>query len=162
MTLAWKGSGTARAAIALAVLLGGLTSMATASRAGTVSPATKDLLRSSSYVYIATQRKSGELSEAAPVWFVYDGEQVFFTTGPESWKARRIGRGSPLTIHVGRRTGPKLVGKATRVSDPALIDKMGRAYNEKYWIAWLGFFRPRSERVSAGKTVAYLVDINEQ
>jgi hypothetical protein len=48
------------------------------------------------------------------------------------------------------------------VTDPALIDRMGRAYNDKYWIAWLGFFRPRSARVSAGKTVAYLVDVEEQ
>ena len=136
--------------------------MVTASRAGTVSPATEELLRSSSYVYVATQRKNGELSEAAPVWFVYDDDRIFFTTGPETWKAKRIARGSPLTIHVGSRTGPTLVGKATQVTDAALIERMGRAYGDKYFIAWLGFFRPRSGRVAAGKTVAYLVDVDEQ
>lgn len=135
--------------------------MATDSGAGSVSPATKELLRSSSYLYVATVRKSGELSDAAPIWFYYDGDQIFFTTEPGSWKAKRIARGSPLTIRVGSRTGPTLVGKATKVTDPALIDRMGRAYSEKYWIAWLGLFRPRSARVTAGKTVAYLVDIEE-
>jgi general stress protein 26 len=149
-------------AIALAVVLGGLASMATTSRAGTVSPATKELLRTSSYIYTATTRKGGALSESVPIWFVYDGERIFFTTSPESWKAKRIARGSPLTINVGSKTGPTLVGKATQVTDPAVIDRMGQAYSDKYWIAWLGLFRPRSDRVTAGKTVAYLVDVEER
>jgi PPOX class probable F420-dependent enzyme len=162
MTFYRQGRGAARAAVALAVVLGGLASMVTASRAGSVSPATKELLQSSSYIYTATTRKSGALSESVPIWFMYDGDRIFFTTGPESWKAKRIARGSPLTIHVGTKTGPTLVGKATKVTDPALIDRMGQAYGAKYWIAWLGLFRPRSDRVTAGKTVAYLVDLEER
>lgn len=149
-------------AVALAVVFGGLASMVTVSRAGTVSPATKELLRSSSYIYTATQRKSGELSESVPIWFMYDGDKVFFTTEPDSWKARRIARGSPLIINVGSKDGPKLLGKATKVTDPAVVDRMGQAYSKKYWIAWLGLFRPRSGRVTAGKTAAYLVDVEEQ
>src|SRR5262245_53319857 len=129
-----QGRGRARAAVALAVALGGLTIMVTASRAGTVSPATKELLRSSSYIYTATQRKSGEESTSVPVWFVYDGDKIFFTTGPESWKAKRIARGSPLLINVGSKDGPRLVGKATQVTDPALVERMGQAYSSKYWI----------------------------
>jgi hypothetical protein len=93
---------------------------------------------------------------------MWDDGKVFFTTSPDSWKAKRIARGSPVTIRVGSETGPTLVGKATPVTDPAFIDRMGRAYNDKYWIAWLGFFRPRSERVTGGKTVAYLVDVQER
>ena len=150
------------AAFALAVVLGGLASMVTTSHAGTVSPATKELLQSSSYIYTATQRKNGEVSASVPIWFMYDGDKIFFTTGPESWKAKRIARGSPLIINVGSQDGPKLVGKATKVTDPAVVDRMGQAYSSKYWIAWLGLFRPRSDRVTAGKTVAYLVDVQEQ
>jgi hypothetical protein len=30
---------------------------------------------------------------------------------------------------------------------------MGPVYDGKYWISWLGFFRPRAERVRDGKTV---------
>ena len=136
--------------------------MVTVSRAGTVSPATRELLRSSSYIYTATLRKSGQVSASVPVWFLYDGEKIFFTTGPESWKAKRIAHGSPLIINVGATDGPKLRGTATKVTDPALVDRMGQAYGDKYWIAWLGLFRPRSDRVTAGKTVAYLVDVEEQ
>jgi general stress protein 26 len=149
-------------AVALAVVLGGLLAMVTASRADTVSPATKELLRSSSYIYAATQRQDGAVSESVPIWFMYDGDKIFFTTSPESWKAKRIARGSPLVINVGSKDGPKLVGKATKVTDPAVVDRMGQAYSDKYWIAWLGLFRPRSDRVTAGKTVAYLVDVAEQ
>ena len=68
MTVNLQGRGAARAA-ALAIVLGGLASMVTASRAGTVSPATKELLQSSSYIYTATQRKEGGLSESVPIWF---------------------------------------------------------------------------------------------
>ena len=157
-----KGRGPAGATVALAVVLGGLASMVTASRAGTVSPKTKELLQSSSYIYVATQRKDGGVSEAVPIWFMWDGEKVFFTTEPGSWKAKRIDRGSPVFINVDSKDGPKLVGKATKVTDPALVDRMGQAYSDKYWIAWMGLFRPRSGRVTSGKTAAYLVDVTEE
>lgn len=136
--------------------------MATASRAGNLSPSTEELLQSSSYIYVATQRKNGELGSFSPIWFMYDKGKIFFTTGPESWKAKRIAKGSPVTIRVGTEDGPTLVGPAQQVTDPAYIDAMGKAYNDKYWIAWMGFFRPRSERVTDGKTVAYVVDATEQ
>ena len=161
MTPHREGRGPAPAAVALVVVLGGLC-MVAASRAGTVSPKTKELLQSSSYIYTATQRQSGETSESVPIWFMWDGERIFFTTSPESWKARRIARGSPLFINVGSKDGPKLKGKATKITDPALIDRMGQAYRDKYWIAWMGLFRPRSDRVTSGKTVAYLVDVAEE
>ena len=38
-------------------------------------------------------------------------------------------------------------GTAEPVTDPALVDRMGEAYAKKYWIAWLGLFKPRSARV---------------
>jgi general stress protein 26 len=162
MTLYPKGRGAARVVLGLAVALGGLAYMVTIARAGTVSAKTKELLQSSSYIYTATERKDGGISESVPIWFMWDGDQIFFTTAPESWKAKRIARGSPLVINVGTKDGPKLVGKATKVTDPAVIDRMGQAYNDKYWIAWMGFFRPRSDRVTSGKTAAYLVDVEEQ
>lgn len=121
---------------------------------------TQELLRTSDYIYTATRRKNGERSSVAPIWFYYEGgDELFFTTSPGSWKAKRLAAGSPLYVWVGEKDGPHLVGEATRVDDPALIDRMGEAYNEKYWIAWLGFFRPRSDRVGSGKTVAYTVKL---
>jgi hypothetical protein len=58
---------------------------------------------------------------------------------------------------VGAEDGPFVEGHPQATTDAALIDKMGAAYAQKYWIAWLGFFKPRSNRVDDGKTYAYEV-----
>jgi general stress protein 26 len=148
---------------ALKVFFGGIVCMMwpSASRAAKPSPATEAALRASDLIYVATRRKSGERSTVRPIWFYYDGDKLFFTTSPDSWKAKRIARGSPLYIWVGSESGPFLTGTAAPVTDPALVDRMGEAYSKKYWIAWLGFFKPRSDRVTAGKTNAYLVTLSE-
>lgn len=120
-------------------------------------PATEAALQGADLIYVATRRKSGALSEISPIWFAYVDGKIFFTTAPTSWKAKRIATGSPLYIWVGAEDGPFLEGAAAPVTDAAFIDRMGEVYAEKYWIAWLGLFKPRSDRVAAGKTVAYLV-----
>src|SRR5438552_13029131 len=123
---------------------------------GSVMPLARevaDSLRISKQIYVATRRADGTPSKVVPVWFILDGEAVYFTTGPESHKARRIARGSPLLVWVGRPDGPHFVGRAELVRDPGVAARMAPVYDEKYWISWLGFFRPRPERVQAGKTV---------
>ena len=123
--------------------------------------ATKDALANLKLIYDATQRKSGERSTIAPVWFVWENDAIWTTTSPTSWKAKRIGRGSPLYIWVGSESGPFVVGTAEKITDPAIIAHMGELYADKYWIAALGFFKPRPDRVSSGKTIAYKVTIAE-
>ena len=110
-------------------------------------------LRAAKQIYVATRRADGTPSRAVPVWFMLDGEALYFTTGPESHKARRIARGSPLLVWVGRRDGPHFVGRAELVREPAVASRMAPVYDRKYWLSWLGFFRPRPERVRAGRTV---------
>jgi len=117
----------------------------------------KATLTSESYIYVATRRLNGEWSAAAPVWFMYDGEAVYFTTSPSSHKAHRIHRGSPVRIWVGRKDGPVFEGEARLVKDSETVERMSEAYKKKYWIAWLGFFRPRPARVGSGKTVVVKV-----
>ena len=129
----------------------------TPARAASLPPATETALRSSDLIYVATRRHNGALSAIKPIWFYYDDGKIFFTTSPDSWKAKRIAAGSPLYIWVGSAQGPFVEGTAEPVTDPALIDRMGEAYGKKYWIAWLGFFKPRSDRVTSGKTNAYVV-----
>ncbi|HLK13085.1 MAG TPA: pyridoxamine 5'-phosphate oxidase family protein [Candidatus Binatia bacterium] len=110
-------------------------------------------LETSSYLYIATRRADGSRSSVVPVWFSWDGEALTFTTAPGSHKARRIGKGSPLLVWVGSESGPHFEARAELLRDPDLAARMGEAYSRKYWIAWLGFFRPRADRVQAGKTI---------
>ncbi len=114
-------------------------------------------LKTEKEIYVATKRKSGEWSKAAPIWFMYDGEAVYFTTSPTAYKAKRIKRGSPVRVWVGSNDGPSFTGKAEIVADSAIVARMGEAYGQKYWIAWVGLFRPRVDRVEAGKTVAVKV-----
>lgn len=110
-------------------------------------------LRTSKEIYVATERKDGSLSKVVPIWFMYDGECVYTSSAPGAHKVRRIKQGSPLHVWVGSPDGPHFVARAEIVTDPDLAARMAPAYNEKYWIAWLGFFRPNPERVQAGKTV---------
>jgi hypothetical protein len=129
--------------------------------AGALSSAVEEALQKSDLIYVATQRTDGSRSEAKPIWFFYDEGTIFFTTSPDAWKAKRIARGSPLYINVGSAEGPALVGSAEAVTDPQLVDRMGEAYAKKYWIAWLGLFKPRGARVTSGRTNAYRVTIRE-
>jgi PPOX class probable F420-dependent enzyme len=126
-----------------------------------IPAATAKALSDAKLIYVATRRKNGERSEAAPIWFNYADGEIFFTTEPGSWKAKRIAAGSPLYIWVGDEDGPFVIGTAEPVKDPEYVERMGRAYEEKYWIAWTGLFRPRADRVTAGKTAAYRVKLSE-
>lgn len=126
-----------------------------------IPASTKEALETAKLIYVATRRKSGERSEAAPVWFIYENDAIWTTTSPDSWKAKRIAQGSPLYIWVGSENGPFVVGTAEKITDPAVIEHMGEAYADKYWIASLGLFKPRASRVADGKTIAYKVTLTE-
>lgn len=104
-------------------------------------------------IYVATQRKDGTRSRAVPVWFgVMDGS-LWFTTSPDTYKGKRIRRGSPVFVSVSGKDGPFVAMKAEIVQDGEAAEKLGKLYEKKYWIAWLGFFRPRKERVLSGQTL---------
>lgn len=117
-------------------------------------------LKTESYIYVATRRLNGEWSSAAPVWFMYDDEEgaIYFTTAPTSHKAHRIHRNSPVRVWVGREDGPFFEGRAEFIrGNPVLVKRMADVYKQKYWMAWLGFFRPRPARVGSGKTLVVKV-----
>jgi general stress protein 26 len=102
-----------------------------------------DALADASYLYIATVRKDGNQSTAARVWFIAtpDG-QILFDTNTDSWKAKRIARGSPVIVWIGSATGPAFIGKAEFVRDPQIQDQMIEAIPKKYWLARLGYSGP--------------------
>ncbi len=141
----------------LGLIVGSWGLTAIARGAEPLSPTIEKALTTESYIYVATRRANGEWSTPAPIWFCYEAGAIYFTTAPASHKARRIHRGSPLRIWVGRKDGPLVEGEAQVITDPAIIERMSAAYGQKYWIAWLGFFRPRVGRVASGKTLAVKV-----
>ena len=104
-------------------------------------------------IYVATQRKDGTRSAVVPVWFALMDNAIWFTTSPDSHKVKRVKRGSPLFVSVEGKHGPFIKTKVEIIKDGALADRLGEIYAKKYWIAWLGFFRPSRTRNESGKTV---------
>jgi len=135
------------------VLGAALVVLGVAMAATQLPPDVRQALATAKNIYVATTRADGSMSKVSPVWFMADGDTIYFTTLPTSYKAKRIAKGSPLSISVGSESGPHFVGKGEILRDPALAEKMAPAYDRKYWISWFGFFRPRADRVRDGKTV---------
>ncbi len=104
-------------------------------------------------IHVATVRKDGSRSEPAPVWFAFIDGAIWFATSPDSHKARRVGKGSPMFVSVDGKKGPFVETRAEIVNDGAMADRLGQIYADKYWIAWLGLFRPSRARLEAGKIV---------
>jgi len=127
--------------------------VATAVAAAGFSPEVVKALETSKEIYVATKRHNGTISRVVPVWFMYDGDAIYFTTAPSSYKAKRLKHGSPLYVWVGAADGPHFVGPAELVKDPEVATRMAPVYAQKYWIAWLGLFKPNPDRVRVGKTV---------
>lgn len=114
-----------------------------------------DALAKASLIYIATIRKSGDQSTAAPVWFTTTlGGHVLIQTAPTSWKARRIRRGSPVIVWIGTREGAAFIGKAEITNDRSAIDLIEQDYQKKYWMAWIGLHQPTAEKFARGEIVA--------
>ena len=118
----------------------------------------KTALNTQKLISVATQRANGEWSRAAPIWFMYAGEAIYFITAPQSYKARRIRKSSPVQVWLDEKTGPAFTGKTQIVTDTAILDRINAAYKGKYWAAWLTYWAmPLAGRVEAGKMLAVQV-----
>src|ERR1700683_506951 len=114
-----------------------------------------DAFAKSQLVYIATVRKDGNQSRSTPVWFTTTPDHVLcIETSPDSWKAKRIRRGSPAMIWIGAADGPAFIGKAEITNDSAIKNRIVTDYPEKYLSARVGLFRPSDEKFDGGKIVA--------
>lgn len=117
---------------------------------------TRDLsaFQDSSYIYIATVRKDGNQSRAARVWFIVTPDnRILIDTNSDSWKAKRIKRGSPVLVWLDSATGPAFIGKAEIVQDKAIQDSMIEKIPAKYLLARIGFFGPKRAKFDDGQVV---------
>ncbi len=110
-------------------------------------------LQQAKEIYVATQRKDGTRSKVVPVWFGVVDNAIWFTTDPKSNKGRRLKHGSPMFVSMEGKDGPFIKTKPEIVNDPAVAERLGDLYSKRYWIAWLGFFRPSRAGVESGKVV---------
>ena len=124
--------GVRRATIALALSLG----LVQAGVAG-LTPTLEQALREARYVYIQSQRKSGEMGKPAEIWFLYDDGAVVVGTRPTSFRVRRIrAKRTRAHIAVGKPDGPAFDAVGEMVKDPALEQKLLAAYAVKYPEGW--------------------------
>jgi hypothetical protein len=89
-------------------------------------------LRSLREIWVATASPHGR-PDAVPVWFWWDGEYMYFTTKAASRKARNLAHEPATVVHNGDGADPIIVkGDAEVVTDPAELERLDRAYAEKY------------------------------
>ncbi len=140
----------------LLTLLGGMVLLASAARGDQVKtfpPEFVSQLKDAKQIYVATERKNGTRSSVVPVWFGVINDAIWFATLPDNHKAKRVKRGSPMYVSVAGKDGPFIKTKAEIVRDGAIADQLGELYAHKYWIAWLGMFRPSREKIESGKNL---------
>ena len=118
------------------------------------TPRDIDAFSKASLVYIATVRKDGNQSKAAPVLFTTTPDHILLiNTRPESWKVKRVGRGSPALVWIGAEDGPAFIGKAEITKDQAFETRIITDYPEKYLTARVGLFKPTQEKYDKGANV---------
>ena len=107
------------------------------------------------FIYLATVRKDGNQSKAAPVWFTTTSDGLVLIQVPaKHQKVKRIRRGSPVIVWIGKRSGPAFVGKAEITSEPAVTNQIVKDYPQKYLLARLGFHKPSQEKFVQGQIIA--------
>src|SRR5262249_46538565 len=116
-------------------------------------------LSKATLIYVATIRKDGNQSKAAPIWFTMsaDQKQLLVQTEPDTWKARRIKRGSPVLVWIDKADGPAFVGKAQISSDPAVRDKILKDFHDKYWQNRMLGVGPSRAKFDSGDRVAIVI-----
>jgi len=137
-----------------------LVNAATESGAGGAQVSERDLdaLSKASVLYIATVRKDGNQSTAAPVWFTLAPDHsVLIQTAPTTWKAKRVRRGSPTIVWIGKLQGPAFVGKAEITENPAVSHQIVEDFPKRYLMARLGLHTPTQAMFDQGKILAIVI-----
>ena len=114
----------------------GLVSIAAAA----VSPDVDRALRDSKYVYVQSQRKSGQFGKPAEIWFHWDGKVLWVGTPPTTYRVRRIKAGRPKAhIAVGKSGGPAFDATGEVVKDTTVEKSLMEDYAHKYPEGWARF-----------------------
>jgi PPOX class probable F420-dependent enzyme len=83
-------------------------------------------------IWVATASPGGR-PDAVPVWFWWDGGQLYFSTKATSRKARNLARNPHLVVHNGDGADPIIIeGEAERVEGAAELERVDHAYAGKY------------------------------
>jgi hypothetical protein len=140
--------GMRRAWIVAAVLV-----LAVGVHAG-LAPEIDKALREATYVYVQSERKTGEWSKPAEIWFHYEDGKVYVGTRPTSWRVRRIGwKRTKARIAVGKQDGPAFEARGALVKDAALEERLMADYAKKYPDGWTKFEKSFRDGFKSGDRV---------
>jgi PPOX class probable F420-dependent enzyme len=93
--------------------------------------ATERLTRARNY-WVTTTRPDGK-PHAMPVWGLWSEEAFYFSSSPESRKARNLASNPSTVVHL--ESGDEVViveGDAVQVTDSALLRRLSEDYSRKY------------------------------
>lgn len=117
-------------------------------------PGIQEKLEKATYVYVQSERKSGELSAPAEIWFYVEDGAVWVGTRPSSWRVRRIKAGrTRARVAVGSPTGPAFDATAALVDDPAVGERLMQAYAKKYPEGWKRYEQGFRDGFKSGERV---------
>jgi len=121
-----------------------------------ISKRDQQALSGADLVFIATVRKNGMQSRAAPVWFTTgaDNNSILIQTEHTTWKAKRIRRGSPVLVWIGKPDGPAFIGRAEITNDSTLQNKILADFRQKYLQNRLFGMGPSRAEFESGEQVA--------
>jgi len=97
------------------------------------------------------QRRESEHRSAGLV-HRYAGRPYADRYNSDSWKAKRIARGSPVIVWIGSASGRRLSAKR-RSSATHRFTSDDRGDSEKYWLARMGLFGPKRAKFDSGQII---------
>jgi general stress protein 26 len=145
-----------RIGLVVTIVVAGMLAAAVPTARAKISQRDSQALAKSGLIYIATVRKDGNQSKAAPVWFTIgaDHNTILIQTGRDTWKAKRIRRGSRVMVWIGAADGPAFIGQAEITSDDAVKTKILTDFRSKYWQNRVMGMGPSRPRFDSGERVA--------
>jgi PPOX class probable F420-dependent enzyme len=89
-------------------------------------------LKSFRSIWISTTRPDGR-PHATPVWYLWDGQHIYFTTSPKSQKGKDLAHQSWVIVHAGDPDDVIILeGPAQIVIDKEEQERVNAAYGDKY------------------------------
>jgi general stress protein 26 len=147
---------TARTFLIVLLVSTTILALANLSARAEISSRDQQVLSKAELVYVATIRKNGTQSKAAPVWFTTgtDNNSILIQTEKTTWKAKRISRGSPVLVWIGTADGPAFIGTAQITSDAAIQNKVLTDFREKYFQNRVLGIGPSKAGFASGERIA--------
>jgi hypothetical protein len=119
-----------------------------------LTPEVEKALREATFVYVQSERKTGEWSKPAEIWFHAEDGKVYVGTRPTSWRVRRIGwKRAKARVAVGKPDGPAFEATAELVKDAALQERMMADFAKKYPEGWAKYEQAFRDGFKSGDRV---------